>query len=190
MRRWRAVELYQAGWTQRDIAEALGVTKGAISQWLKALEAGGLDALRAQPRPGGPPKLRADQLRLLPDCLSHGAEAYGFRGEIWTCARVAWVIEQEFGICYHPAHVSRLLKRLQWTPQQPVQRASQRDEAQIEAWRTEVWPELKKRRAKSSVCPSLWTNRAFTSCPAPGGPTRRAAGRPCCGFSKPTTIFP
>lgn len=34
-RRKRAWTLCQAGWAQKDIAEALGVTKGAISQWLK-----------------------------------------------------------------------------------------------------------------------------------------------------------
>jgi len=179
MRRWRAVELYQEGWNQQEIAEALGVTKGAVSQWMKALGSGGLDALRARPRCGGPPKLRWEQLELLPDYLSHGAEAYGFRGQLWTCARVAWVIEQEFGVCYHKAHVSRLLKQLNWTPQRPVQRASQRNEAQIEDWRSTVWPRLKKRRIRKGACPSLWTRRGFTSCQAPRGPTRPADSRPC-----------
>ena len=84
----------------------------------------------------------------LPDLLSHGAEAYGFRGELWTCQRVAEVIREEFGVSYHKAHVSRLLKALRWTPQVPVERASQRDEAASEAWRVEVWPALKKRPAK------------------------------------------
>lgn len=178
-RRWRAVELYQEGWNQQEIAEALGVTKGAVSQWMKALASGGLEALQSRPRCGGPPKLRWEQLELLPDYLSHGAEAYGFRGQLWTCARVAWVIEQEFGVCYHKAHVSRLLKQLNWTPQRPVQRASQRDEAQIEDWRTTVWPRLKKRRVRKGACPSLWTKRGFTSCRAPRGPTRPADSRPC-----------
>jgi putative transposase len=39
-----------------------------------------------------------------------------------------------------------LLKALDWTPQLPLERAIQRDEEAIEHWRTEVWPELKKRR--------------------------------------------
>ena len=30
-RRFRAWELYQEGWMQRDIADALGVTQGAVS---------------------------------------------------------------------------------------------------------------------------------------------------------------
>src|ERR1700716_1949220 len=101
-------------------------------------------ALLARPRPGHPPKLGPDQLRLVHDFLSHGAEAYGFRGEVWTCARVAKVIQEEFGVSYHPGHVSRLLKELHWTPQMPIAQAIQRDEQEIEQWRVEVWPRLKE----------------------------------------------
>ena len=34
-RRFQAWELYQEGWKQKDIAVAMGVTKGSISQWVK-----------------------------------------------------------------------------------------------------------------------------------------------------------
>jgi transposase len=81
---------------------------------------------------------------MIPEFLSHGAEAYGFRGEVWTCARVAQVIQQEFGVLYHKAHVSRLLKELDWTPQKPILRATQRDEHAIARWRCETWPDIKK----------------------------------------------
>ena len=52
---------------------------------------------------------------------------------------------RELGVSYHPAHVSRLLRRLAWSVQKPIQRASQRDEAAIAAWQTERWPALKKK---------------------------------------------
>ncbi|MCA1715656.1 MAG: helix-turn-helix domain-containing protein, partial [Actinobacteria bacterium] len=32
-RRLRAFELKHQGWKQREIADALGVSKGAVSQW-------------------------------------------------------------------------------------------------------------------------------------------------------------
>ena len=44
-----------------------------------------------------------------PALVERGPEAYGFRGQIWTCKRVAEVIRRAFGVSYHPAHVSRLL---------------------------------------------------------------------------------
>jgi len=141
----RALQLKQRGWYQRDIAEALGASEETVSRWLARVRDGGPGALRARPAPGHPAKLSAAQRRLIPEFLWHGAEAYGFRGEVWTCARVARVIEEEFGVRYHKDHVGRLLKALRWTPQVPIRRAVQRDEEAIRRWREEVWPGLRRR---------------------------------------------
>src|SRR5437660_8745650 len=144
-RRLRAVQLKQQGWYQRDIAAALGAAEETVSRWLTRARQGGPAALLARPAPGHPPKLSDAHKRLIPELLWHGPEAYGFRGEVWTCARVAQVIAEEFGVRYHKGHVSRLLKELRWTPQVPVTRAVQRDEEAIERWRIEAWPELRAR---------------------------------------------
>lgn len=143
-RRLHAIELKAQGWSHQEIAEALNVSKAAVSQWVTALHEHGREALRARPHTGAPRRLDTQEIKRLPDCLSHGAEAYGFRGEVWTCARVVTVIKEEFGVSYHKAHVSRLLKELRWTPQMPIERASQRDEEALSEWRIEVWPVLKK----------------------------------------------
>lgn len=144
-RRYRALVLHKTGWRQRDIAQALGVTAGAVSQWLKSARLNGKKSLAAHDRPGAPRRLSQQDLWLLPDFLSHGAESYGFRGEIWTCGRVAQVIDQEFGVTYDRSHVSRLLKEIGWSPQKPMVRASQRDEKAIRHWRERTWPEVKQR---------------------------------------------
>lgn len=145
VRRKRALELKQQGWKQCRIAEALGVSRAAISQWVSNSDNAESEPWRAKPQGHRPPKLTQEQLHAVPDLLSHGAEAHGFRGELWTCSRVGEVIKQEFGVAYYKAHVSRLLKALRWTPQIPIERAIQRNEAAIETWRVEVWPLLKKR---------------------------------------------
>ena len=109
----RAWELKREGWSQQRIAQALGVSKGAVSQWMKrAREGGGARALKRQPAPGALPRLSEEQRAKVPELLERGAEAHGFRGKAWTCERVAVVIRREFGVSYHPAHVSRLLKAL------------------------------------------------------------------------------
>ena len=141
----RALSLKHDGWSQRAIAEALGVSQAAVSQWLAVAEQDGPEALHSYPAPGPLPRLTAQQKHLIPEFLWHGPEAYGFRGQVWTCARVALVIEEEFGIRYHKDHVGRLLKELGWTPQMPIRRATQRDEEAIRRWRAEVWPELRRR---------------------------------------------
>jgi len=142
-RRFRALHLKNdEGWRRRDVAEALGVTERSVNRWLTISRNRGAEGLLSAPIPGRPPDLSPAQLRMVPEFLWHGPEAYGFRGSAWTCGRVAKVIEEEFGVAYDPGHVSRLLKRLRWTPQAPVRRAGQRDEAAIRSWRTDAWPRL------------------------------------------------
>ncbi len=76
-RRLRAYELKEQGWKQKDIkdikdiAAALGVTEGAVSQWLKrAREEGGRGALRRRPPPGPRPRLTPEQLSSAPSCAT------------------------------------------------------------------------------------------------------------------------
>jgi transposase len=144
-RRFRALYLKRRGWYQRDIAEAFEVSEEAVSRWLARARDNGPEALRARPTPGRSPRLTPDQVWSIPELLWHGPEAYGFRGQVWTCARIARVIEREFGVRYHKDHVGRMLKGLGWTPQQPIKRAIQRDDEAIRRWRDETWPGLRRR---------------------------------------------
>jgi transposase len=150
-RRLRAWELQQEGWSQRRIAAALGVTEGAVSQWLKRAAQAGREALRHRRPPGRPSRLSEAQRSEVVRLLERGAEAFGYTGAVWTTTRVAEVVARELGVSYHPAHISRLLRRLGWSVQKPTQRASQRDEAAITAWQTERWPALKKKPRPKAV---------------------------------------
>src|SRR3954453_196698 len=91
-RRLRAWELKKEGWSQLRIAEALGVSKGAVSQWMKRGREGGVEALKRRPAPGARPPLSQEQRAKLPELLERGAWAHGFRGEVWTCERVVDVV--------------------------------------------------------------------------------------------------
>lgn len=144
-RRIRAWELYQQGWKQCDIAKVFGVSDGAVSQWLDKGRAEGVDGLRSRKATGRPPSISREQLAQLPSLLEQGAEAHGFEGDVWTRGRVAQVIEESFGVRYTDEHVGRLLKEVGWSRQKPQQRATQRDEAAIDRWRTEQVETLKKK---------------------------------------------
>jgi len=111
-RRLQAWRRKQQGWPQRQIAEALGVSEGAVSQWMKRVHEESPDALRHRPPPGAPRRLSAEQLACLPELLQRGPEAYGSRGELWTRGRIAAVIQIEYGIPYHPRHVGRLCQAI------------------------------------------------------------------------------
>jgi len=48
-RRLRALELKERGWKQTQIADALGVSEGAVSQWMKRVKEAGVEGLRHKP---------------------------------------------------------------------------------------------------------------------------------------------
>ena len=116
----------------------------------RARQGGGPQALKRQPAPGAPSRLSDEQRARLPELLAQGAQAHGFRGEVWTCERVAIVIRKEFGVSYHPAHVSRVVRALGLSLQRPQRRAEQRDEEAIEHWKEKKWPSLKRGRSRKA----------------------------------------
>lgn len=150
-RRLRAWELHLQGWKQKEIAAALGVTQGAVSQWLARARAGGVAELRTRMSPGAPSRLTPAPLVQLPALLARGAPAFGFLGDVWTRTRVVEVIKRAFGVAYHPDHVGRLLRTIGWTVQKPLEQATQRDDAAIAAWREHTWPVIKKKRSRKGA---------------------------------------
>lgn len=144
-RRLRAWDLSEQGWKQKDIALALGVSEGAVSQWVKRARSGGREALYSQPRAGGQTRLTPEQREQIPALLGRGAEAFGFLGDFWTTKRIALLIKRHFGVTYHPAHISRLMRSLGWSVQKPQEQATQRDDAAIKRWWEEKWPAIKKK---------------------------------------------
>lgn len=143
-RRHRAMRLLKEGRTLSAVARMVGAAASAVWQWRENKRHRGKAGLKAKPVPGRPPKLNARQRKRLPQVLLRGAQAYGYRTDLWTCARVAAVIEKEFGVRYHRAHVSRLLAQCGWSCQKPERRAVERDEEAIEHWKRQKWAAIKK----------------------------------------------
>lgn len=115
----------------------------AVSGGLARADDGGPEALGVRLAPGHPPRLTPDRVRSVPELLGHGPEASGSRGPVWTCARIAQVIEWECGARYPKDQVGRRLKGLRRAP--PIKRAIERDQGAIRGGRDEVWPELRRR---------------------------------------------
>jgi len=105
----------------------------------------GVEGLCLKPStPGATPRLSEQQRARLRELLARGAEAHGFRAEVWTCERAAELIREEFGVSYHPAHVSRVVRRLGLSLQKPMRRADRRNDEAIKHWKEKTWPELKR----------------------------------------------
>lgn len=154
-RRFEAVKLFRKDLNNSEIGRRLKVSNQTVSRWRREHQDGGNVALRGAGRAGRLPCLsEADKVRLV-ELLLQGPECLGYETPLWTCPRVADLIQQNFGVEYHPGHVWRILRLLNWSVQQPVGRALERDEARIDDWKQRRWPEIKKKLKKKGAPSSL-----------------------------------
>jgi transposase len=144
-RRRQAVALLDQGMKPAHVAKAMGVSRASVGRWRDSYQQGGGQALAAQPHPGRHPKLTARQRDRLARLLQRGPGQLGYHTELWTLGRVADVVQHNFGVRYHPGHVWRLLRAMNWTCQKPESRARERDEQTVAQWRAADWPNIKKR---------------------------------------------
>jgi transposase len=144
-RRLRVWEMHQQGYKQSDIATALGLSQGGVSHILTRAREGGEEALRQRKPKGVQARLTAEQKAELLTKLEQGAEAHGYVGDVWTTARIAELIQRDYGVRYHPDYIGPLLRAWGWSVQRPVVRATQRNEEAIAVWRNERWPALEKK---------------------------------------------
>lgn len=110
-RRLRGWQLYQRGWSMRDIAKALGVSVNAVWKWVAVGQANGDQALKARPTPGRPARLSARHRLMLIAMLRDDPSAYGLRSDVWTIADTQAMIKRLFDVEYTPQHVGRLLRQ-------------------------------------------------------------------------------
>jgi transposase len=109
--------LLDAGLSLNEVGRQIGCNPSSVMRWRDARRHGGLDGLRVRFSPGRPLKLRAAQRKRLVRLLLKGPLAQGYRTNLWTTARIAEMIEREFGVSYYPDHIGRLMHSLGWTPQ-------------------------------------------------------------------------
>jgi transposase len=142
-RRLRAAELFAAGVRQAEVACQFGVSAQAVNVWHARWQTSGAEGLQSRGLSGPAPRLSDAQLATVEQALLDGATAHGFTGELWTLDRIATVIKRLTGVRHHPAWVWALLHhRLGWTVQRPKRRAAERDQAAIDRWVKERWPQI------------------------------------------------
>jgi transposase len=142
--RLAAVDLIEAGASDREVARRLRVSRMSVNRWRRALAAGGRAALASKGAGGARCKLSLAQVRELEAVQEAGPAAWGWdEDQCWTLARIAEVVRRRFGVDYTLAGLDLLLHRIGWSVQVPARRAAEREEAAIAAWREEAWPVIK-----------------------------------------------
>jgi transposase len=156
-RRFEGLKLLRQGFNQSEVARRVKVCSQTVSRWANVVSHEGEKALRAAGRAGRKRLLDEKQRQRLVARLLEGPEKLGYETPLWTCERVAHLIEQEFGVHYHSGHVWKLLRQLNWSPQRPSGRALERNEEAIGEWKRKTWPAIKKKPKKKAVRSSSLT---------------------------------
>jgi transposase len=151
-RRMQAIRMLEKNdLNQSEVARRLHVCRQTVSRWADEFKAGGKPALKKAGRAGRKPQLRPAERTRLEELLVKGPEGLGYETPLWTCARVAHLIQDQFGVEYHRGHVWKLLVDLGWSCQRPTGRARERKEDEIRRWRRVRWPAIKKKPASKGV---------------------------------------
>src|SRR4029450_5454953 len=142
--RIRAVGQVEQGAHPDEVAAALGMTRAAVYSWLAKYREGGLEALKARPVPGRPPRLSGSQLaRLYTLVVSNDPRQLRFAFALWTRAMIRELIRREFGVALSEVSVGRLLRKLGLSPQRPLYRASQQNPEAVARWKAETYPAIR-----------------------------------------------
>jgi putative transposase len=127
-----------------QIAGELRVSTKSVYQWRRAWRAGGEEALASKGPGGSACRLDEGQLARLRAALEAGPAAHGWaEDQRWTLTRATALVMGLFGVCYTLRGMSFLLHRLGFSPQVPVHRAVERDEAAIAEWRAVTWAKVR-----------------------------------------------
>lgn len=160
-RRVLAIHRLLDGCAAEEVAEFLGVDPSTVRRWRAAFERDGWAGLRARSVPGRPTKLTRTQEKIVQRWLDDPPTAFGFPTELWTAARLADLIRQEWGVALNPRYLPDWLRRRGFSPQKPDRVPRERDDEAIAAWLRDDWPRIKKT-------------------PRPGGPASSSSTRAGC----------
>jgi transposase len=143
--RQRAAQLFAQGMPAVEVARVLEVSTKSAYQWRRVWAVGGGQALVSKGASGPEPRLSDAQLARLRERLEQGPAGAGYgEDQRWTLARVVTLIATMFHVRVGVTTAWQAMRRLGYTAQLPIHRASERDEQAIAHWRRYQWPAVKK----------------------------------------------
>ena len=153
--RRRAVAMCEAGQSQVLIASALGVHENTVSRWLKTFRSVGAVGLKRQKRGRRPVEQRllseAQEALVKKLITDNCPDQLKLPFALWTREAVRDLIKARFEVTLALRTVTDDLKRWSFTPQRPMKRATERQDARIQKWLQEDYPKIRRRAKKEGV---------------------------------------
>jgi len=160
-RRKQAVRLYQSGKCKNftEIGEIVGAHRNTVGEWINSWKRSGLRALKVKksgrPIGFGRRLLPHEEAKIQKDLIDHCPDQLKLPFALWTRQAVRAHIKASLGIEIPIRTMGEYLKRWNFTPQKPVRRAYRRNEAHVQKWLHEEYPQIKK-LAKSEDADIFW----------------------------------
>jgi transposase len=154
--RRQVVQAVRCGLSQTDAARTFGASLRAVSKWRRLDREGGLRALTLKRRGRRPGEgrlsaKRAGRIRSM--IVGKMPDQLKLPFYLWTRAAVANLIAREYGIDVSLVTVGRYLRAWGLSPQKPVRRAYERNDAAIARWLKQEYPAIARqaRRDKAAI---------------------------------------
>jgi transposase len=142
-----AVERVLDGFSSEEVADFLGVDSSSVRRWVALFHRRGVHGLMARQTPGRPAKLTRTQEKIALRWLADNPTEHGFATELWSAARLAQLMHQEWGVRLNHQYLTRWLRARGFSPQKPERRPWERNPEAIAAWLKSEWVRIKKRAA-------------------------------------------
>ena len=159
--RKRVIVALNNGLRQAEAARIFGIPDRSIRRWVAQMRREGVASIEPKRRgrvtgevselkPRQAERIKALVIGKMPDQLK-------LPFYLWTREAVGQLIAREYGITLTSASVGNWLARWDLSPQKPVRRAYERDDARIAAWLEDEYPAI-KRRAQAQRARIYWAD--------------------------------
>jgi len=172
-----AVQRVEDGEKPSAVVRSLGFCRTSIYKWLRAYHRRGASALASHKSDGPAPKLTDSRKhRVRTWIVGKDPRQWGFDFGLWTRKIVQQMILDHFAVSLTLPSVGHLLTSLDITPQKPLPRAYERDEAAVTKWKHETYPQLRT-RAKRNGAEIFFLDEAGVRSDSPPGRSYGLKGR-------------
>ncbi len=144
-RRKQAGRMFQRGAAQAEVARYFEVSRTAASVWHTAWEQDGMAGLTGAGRLGRRSRLTVTDIGAVRRAILRGPRMAGYATDLWTLARITKLIRNVADVSYHPSHVWKVLRSMNFTAQIPSRKPRERNERKIAEWQRVVWPQIQKK---------------------------------------------
>ena len=134
-RRLLAIANALSGMSRKEAAEAAGMDRQSLRDWVIRYNARGPDGLYDCWGDGRPPRLEPKEQAELVGIVLAGPDPEADGLSAFTREDLARICETRFGKTFHPASLGRMLKRLGFSRQKARPSHPQKDPAQAEAFK-------------------------------------------------------